>query len=377
MRIYLEQLANEALGIPDGILRLADVVYEEIMNTWAEDMEKNKYKYSKALGKGNSITFNIPGPYTIKDETWNSIKIEINVKTIAAAGNLRYDPAYGGAALNYYVSMDKNLKTLKSGDDNIIHLNIDFVFNESNTWEDVYDFVNTKLEDKVVETLSHELKHAFDIRKKTDRKFTSRAEYDAARKGQTSAKSLSAFNYYVYFTHYVENLVRPVEVAKYLQRKKVTKQEFSQELKNSETYKILNALKNYSYVALIESVIKDRNAMQIAAQIVGDKGEDIDMLDDVQLAEIALDFNFKKIIEIKKNDYLNIIKINTSKDIDFLKGNYGNLSSDKIEAIKDVIADIDRFGNNYKAFYQYEIKKMNMLAEKTLRKLAKLYAYIY
>jgi hypothetical protein len=44
MRIYLEQLANEALGIPNGILEMADVVYEEMMNEWAADMKREGYR---------------------------------------------------------------------------------------------------------------------------------------------------------------------------------------------------------------------------------------------------------------------------------------------------------------------------------------------
>jgi hypothetical protein len=374
MRIYLEQLANEALGIPDGILEMADVVYEEMMNEWAADMKREGYG-NISLGKGTSTTFTLQGPYTIKDETWDDIEVVIDIQTFVKQGSSRYDPIFAGAGFSFQSSIDSNFKRLKTTPSDTIPLTIRLIFNEDNTWEDVYDFDNTELESKIVETLSHELKHAFDSRKKSEQNFTSRSRYSVATQ-QTPIQSLNSFNYKVYYTHYVENLVRPVEFAKHLQRKKVTKQEFLQKLKDSDTYKILDEIRSYSYDELIQSIIGDKNAIQFAAQRVGDAGEDIDMLDETQLAEIVLDFNYKQIIEAQKDNYLSAASNSFAEYSRFLSGNYGDEGSDKAKAMKEVIADIERFGNNYKAFYKYEIKKMNMLAEKTLRKLAKLYAYI-
>jgi hypothetical protein len=373
MRIYLEQLANEALGIPEGILETTDVIYEEMMNEWAEDMKK-KYKYSNVLGKGGSITLNLQGPYTIKDETWDNVELLIDIKTFKK-NNSRLDPIFAGAGFSFQSSLDKNFKRYETVPNNTIPLTLSFVFNEDNTWEDAYDLVNTKLENKVKETLAHELKHAFDSRKKQNQKFTSRARY-ATSTQQTPAQPLNKFNYKVYYTHYIENLVRPVEFAKYLQRKNVTKQEFLKELKNSDIYKMLNETKNFSYDKLIQDITEDFSAMRAAAQIAHNNGKDIDSLDEIQLAEILLEFNYEKIIEAQKEDYLNAVSDTFSEFSRFLGGNYGDPNSDKAKAVKEIMEDIDRFGKNYKAFYKYEIKKMNMLAEKTLRKLAKLYAYI-
>jgi hypothetical protein len=375
MRIYLEQLANEALGIPDGILEMADVVYEEMMNEWAMDMEKNKYKYPQILGKGSDVSFILRGPYTIKDETWNNIEVKIDIQTFQKQGNLRYDSIFAGAAFSYQSSLEQNAKYLKTVPNSTIPLTFNFVFNEDNTWEDVYDFANTESEGKIREVLSHELKHAFDSRKKTDQKFTSRSRYNIATQ-QIGIPSLYFFNYKVYYTHYVENLVRPVEFAKHLQNKKVTKQEFLQKLKDSDVYKILDEIRDYSYDKLVQSVIEDKRAMQYATQMVGNSGGDVDMLDETQLAEIVLESNYNQVIEAQKDNYLQAASDSFDEYSKFLSGNYGDEGSDKAKAVKDVMADLDRFGKNYKAFYKYEIKKMNMLAEKILRKLAKLYAYI-
>lgn len=374
MRICLEQLANEALGIPSGILEIADVVYEEMMNEWASDM-KNKYKYPNRLGKGSSTTFNLQGPYTIKDETWDNIEIVIDIQTFTKSDNSRYDPLFAGAGFNFQSSLDKNFKRFEAIRSNTIPLTISLIFNEDNTWEDVYDFVNTKLEDEIIGTLAHELKHAFDSRKKSDQKFTSRARYSTATQ-QTQILPLNAFNYKVYYTHYLENLVRPIEFAKYLQRKKVTKQEFLKELKNSKVYKILDEIKNYSYDELIQSIVSDTRAMQFAEIIVNDEGGDVDMFNKIQLAEFVLNYNYEKIIEAQKDSYLEAASNSFAEYGRFLSGNYGDEGSDKAKAMKEVITDIERFGKNYKAFYKYEVKKMNILAEKTLKKLAKLYAYI-
>ena len=372
MRIYLEQLANEALGIPDGILEMADVVYEEIMEELAKDMRSEGYKNNR-IGKGDDVELYLPGPFTIKDETWDGIVMEIDVATYVKTSHLMYDPQFGGASFRFQSSLDSSFKKMESERSDKINLVLKIVVNEDNTWEDVHDFLNSDLEKQIIETISHELKHAFDLRKKNKIKVTDRSRYELST-GRTGIQALDSFNFKLYYSHYIENSVRPVEFAKYLQLKKVTKQDFLKELRNSDTYNRLNEIKNFTYDELVKSVIQDPQAMGATAQIVGNRGEDVDMLDETQLAEILLEYNYSQIIEAKRDRYLNQATDTIGEYSSYLNRKYGE--SDKDKAVKEVVADLERFGKNYKAFYKYEIKKMNILAKKTQRKLAKLYAYI-
>jgi len=262
------------------------------------------------------------------------------------------------------------------------------IANDYNTWEDIYDFVNGPLEKEIYITLAHELKHAFDHRKgikssssKKGIKAQSRGRYEIAAQPLGIIRPLDSFNYKIYYSHFLENLVRPVQFLAQLQKDKVTKKGFVKALQNSDIYSTLQDIKNFSYDELYNSIKSDQYAISKISQYLINKGADIDEYSDDELVNELLNLNFERTIEAMKERYINQAVEDAFERASFFAGmdglNVGGfMNQDKQEAMESVVNDIDRFGDNFEAFYKYEIKKMNILASKSIRKLAKVYDYL-
>ena len=387
MRIYLEQLAVEALGIPEGMMEATDYVWDKMMKIWADDMDPAKRRYGiEQLFGGGVKEVVIPGPIKIGDEEWDKVTVEWNVKTLRS-GSPKIDPMYGGAGFGFQSNLASNFKRIEGAPSNIIPLQMIIVANETNTWEDIYDAVNGPLEKEVYKTLAHELKHAFDHRKDTEStspkkgiKAQSRGRYSLSS-NQLGIKSIDSFNYKVYYTHFIENLVRPVELLAKFRKDNVTKKDFYNALKQSDAYKMIKDIEDFSYEKLVESIKQDPVAISaITRRLIG-QGKDPDAFTEDDLVQEVLQLNFENSIEAMKDMYIDMAVEGGFERSAFFMGldgldvsNY--INQDKQEAMEDVVNDIGRFGNNYEAFYKYEIKKMKILANKTFRKLAKIYDYL-
>lgn len=379
MKIYLEQLATEALGIPKGMMEATDFVWNKMMDIWAADMERQGY-VDKELGEGDDQTVIVPGPIKIGDEEWDAVEIEWDAQTLKK-GSPKIDPIYGGAGFAFQSNLSQNFKRIEGSNNNIIPLRMTIVANMFNTWEDVYDFVNGPLEKEIYVTLAHELKHAFDHRKsvkstspKKGVKVQSRGRYEIAANPLGIIRPLDSLNYKVYYSHFIENHVRPTQFLAQLQKDKVTKKEFVKVLQNSDIYSTLQDIKNFSYDELYNSIKTDQSAIGKISKYLVDKGADLDEYSDDELVDELLKLNFERTIEAMRERYIDqAAGYSFSEYSKFLSG---TLDKDKNDAMEAVLADISRFGDNYKAFYKYEIKKMNILANKAIRKLAKVYDYL-
>jgi hypothetical protein len=387
MKIYLEQLATEALGIPDGMMEATDLVWNKMMNIWAGEVEKRMSYGYRMMDRGSTQTIIVPGPIKIGDEEWDAVEIDWDVKTLRQ-GSPKIDPMSGGGGFSFQSNLSQNFKRIEGANNNIIPLRMTIIANTFNTWEDIYDFVNGPLEKEIYTTLAHELKHAFDHRKgvkssssKKGIKAQSRGRYEIAAQPLGIIRPLDSLNYKIYYSHFLENLVRPVQFLAQLQKDKVTKKGFVKALQNSDIYATLQDIKNFSYDELYNNIKTDQYAISKISQYLISKGADIDEYSDDELVNELLNLNFERTIEAMKERYINQAVEDAFERASFFAGmdglNVGGfINQDKQEAMESVVNDIDRFGDNFEAFYKYEIKKMNILASKSIRKLAKVYDYL-
>jgi hypothetical protein len=348
-----------------------------MMDVWAADMERRDY-VNDEIGKGDEKELIIPGPIRIGDEKWDAAEVTWNVKTVVA-NSPRIDPQYMGAGFKFQAELSKaNFKRIEGTPNNIIPLFFSVLVNEYNTWEDVYDFVDSDIKSEIYPVLAHELKHAFDHRKQGKKgiKAQSRGRYETVANA-VGIQSLYDFNYKVYYTHFLENLVRPSEFLAQLENEKVTKKEFLSTLRNNRIYTKLQSIQNYSYDELINNIINDPSAISFISRRISDDGGDVDQYSKIELAKEVLKLNYEEVIEIMREKYINQAIGNSFREYSaFLNDTLSDINKEKNDAMEEVLADISRFGDNYEAFYKYEIKKMNILAGKTIRKLARIYDYL-
>jgi hypothetical protein len=364
--ISLQQLAVEALGVPNNLLEVTDQVYEEVM-----------YQLSKITDKKitQNYTINVSGPFTIGDVEISDINIIIDTQPIQGS---KVQLLGGAHKFRAGLSPDTGYKRLSYEPTT----SVDIVINigipkdaEYKTWEPIADFTAGPGRRSITTTLAHELKHAHDQFKMKNKgeKVAGRLKYNAAT-GFTGLGPLDEFNYYIYYTYFIENLVRPAEVAMDMKYKGVTKKGFLKALQSSEIYKNLKKAQSISYDEMMKKILK--NAPKIRKSFE-DNGEDLSGISDKELINNILRSSYQQKLSNSARIYASQIAGSAKEMIALMLGvNAGNkINQDKKEAFEEVIADINRY-DNYEDFYRNEEKKIKREADKVIRRLAKLYAYI-
>jgi len=331
----LEQVLNEKLGVPDGILEAA----EDIFNKWISILEKRKGKKNKVFD------FRII-PLEIGDLEVKNIKIEL--KTI------KY---------NNYKFYSMHVLPIKGGD---------FYFNVNiktpSDW-DIDGLIShlRKESSNYISFISHELKHWYDFNKqkyfrKSDiLRFTNLSIIDVE-----DIKPIDDFLFSMYYISNVENVVRSTEFASRLKSEKVTRKNFLEFLKNDDTYFALNQAKNFSYEKLKDDL---KNYIPEIDKFFKEVGMDKDF----KKYNIVLQTDKEKIDEFLKNikmviEVYAVSYFNELKKFDMLK-DFGikKETSDNV-----FLKSVGKF-NSVDAFYKHGEKMLNSFGDKMIRKISKLY----
>lgn len=365
--ISLTQLATEALGVPDNLIEVSEQVYEEVMYYLSKITDQKLTQKHKV---------NVTGPFTVGDVTFDEINITLDVQPIRSNKVVLLGGAYSFQA---GVDQTKDYKRLvyepTSTVDILVNIGLPEEVITDGTWETVADFVAGPGRKTVLSTLAHEIKHAHDQTKLSDKgeKIVGRLKYSRST-DPTGLGPVDEFNYYIYYTYFLENLVRPTEFAIDLKYKGVTKKGFLRALKSSEVYKNLKKAQSYSYDEMIKKLLQAAPKIRKAYE---DAGWDLSKKTDEQLIDDVLKASYKQKLFDSARTYANHISRSVGEMMELILGPVGKskINQEKKDAFEEVVADINRY-DNYKDFYKNEEKKIKREADKVLRRLAKLYAYI-
>ena len=170
MRIYLEQIAKEALGVPKNQIETAQSVYGKLLQSLRQTLDNNEVLASKVLmtqRDSYEINFKLQGPFNIGDYNFDTVDMTLEAIVIPTDPSKRIDPTYAGASYtlpNPEVSGDKS-RVKFIGDRNTVTLNLKYLINQGDTWEDVYNAMSEVLGKESIRTLSHEWTHEFQHQK--------------------------------------------------------------------------------------------------------------------------------------------------------------------------------------------------------------------
>jgi hypothetical protein len=184
------------------------------------------------------------------------------------------------------------------------------------------------------------------------------------------------FIHFLYFTTVAENLVRPSEVASNIRTKNITKSQFLDFLKKDKTFQKLQEIKNFTYEDLV-SGIKD-NMERVDFFISEIMEEDPTTMTDDEKVEKVLRLFFINLSNRKLEKFNRYVDGPMGSDplLSMLASMLGQSlgDSEELDKIKENFQKfVLRFENNPIKFFKYEIKKFNMIADKMIRKIAKLY----
>ena len=345
---------KEVVGVPAGILKSAEQLYTNLVNAFEDtnDMEfvfRGTYKEE----------FSFPTKFKINELDITSVDVLVNYNVvendkleIAGAGYM------GELGVNY-----RRFMVIFMNEPNEVNLSMDFLIPNDReiVFEELVEYV---YENKsiIVSSLAHELKHAYDSFKRPNRKITTQADYQA----NTTADGygIGAFRKFymmLYLATTIEQLVKPTEVASRMNIGNINQKDFLEFLLKDRTYEDFNDLRNYSMDELISDLLKQEKKMR----------------------------SFEQFKNLSQDEYINQL----------LKVGYINLTQKKIDSVEEfVLRDNDRllnmmgvdtpnmeyflkqvnnykkYANNPKDFFTKEIKFLNIVGDKMIKKLGKLYS---
>lgn len=368
--IYLTEILDEILGVPEGLVETAKEIYEEVIKQIRENG-------SIPLKSRPTITFTVRNMngFNVSDYKFTTVNVEVEV----------IDNPYGiefkGMGFKFIPSLNAPYKNFTKKSTNIVDLAITLSgFLSSLSWEDIADYLDGNKKVKLMSSFAHELKHAYDAFKKPEQSASSTIKYRTTTELMQPLPGLREFMFYLYFTTLTENLVRASEVAAYLKYKGTTKEDFLKTLEETEVYSISKLAQSFTYDKMIQDIINDPNSIPSIKKFY--KTQFQTNLDDLSDEDIANEFLKMHFSQMKKR-MVDLYKMNVNKlgPLDMMFSQWGYKSNEvdqeKENAIKEFEKTINKYSDeDYEKFYRREIAQINFNAGKILRKVAKLYAYI-
>jgi hypothetical protein len=274
-------------------------------------------------------------------------------------------------AMGQQFKFDRTIYMKRTKETTTANFAITYVVSSDWTPNELYDeFYSDK--DEHISSLAHELKHFYDKQVKPIDLVGHDVDYQATQQSPRFGIPVidEKFLRFLYYATMAESLVRPTEVASSLRTKKITKSQFKEFLKQNRTYQSLMELKNFTYEQLIEGLYNNMDRIDEIMEMTGSNPNSMTEQEKVD--------NLLKLVYVNLgNSKIRLFDQYTEeKGLFALMNLFGNMGGndeqmDKIR--KQFIKYILKYEKNPKQFFKDEIRKFQMVADKMIRKIAKLY----
>jgi len=336
----------ESLGVPEGIIDSTELLYKKILS-----------EIQSLDDISEDFEFDLSTNITISDFKLKKISIIIDFVETDQVNEVRfYSMSF------HHQSRYEDGKIISKPYSGGIKLSIGIAYPEGTTAEEVKKYFKDEKND-LITSLAHELKHSYDDFKKPVSGLKGITNYFGIQRTNFGIKPISDFLFSLYFTHSIENLVRPSEFATLMNLNKINKKDFYNFITSSEMYNKLKNAYNFSYEGLVNDL--KSNIPQIE-HLFSYKGWDIPGNDNELIDE------FLRIV------YVNIVNNTIGKLKELMTENlfeeFLGFIGDKDRIFNSVAKFASRFENREQDFYKYEEKRMKYVSEKMMKKIVKLFA---
>lgn len=216
----------------------------------------------------------------------------------------------------------------------------------------------------IVSTMAHELMHLFEkeilIDKNRGKSIYDIINYHIYNEMYTDIPPFNELIFLLYYGDKIEQITRPTELLAYLTANNVTKKNFKEEVKKTRMFENLTRMKNLTFEHLMTS-LKTEYADKINNLTVEKNAQDY--YDNANIDEKIL-FLLTFLIKIMQKK-----AIEKFTDILFFELIWNGASED----LGKYQRGFDKTGEIVKNFWIKEIKKINRIGDKQLRKIFKLY----
>lgn len=373
------RLIKEAVGVPEGILKAGEELYEivsDILNYITETETENEYMFR----------------ITDKELQISDITIDNIVLNIEIHKDEDYDrkPQIASMAVSDTFSFDNAILMKISPITKTLDLHINFVTSE--VWEPE-ELLKSFQEDKIhtISIMAHELKHKYDKTKKNKGLIGNTADYQAYTSGLNfGIPTINKFMSYSYFIQVSENLVRPTEISSRMLKKGITKEQFYDFITNDLAYKELQEIKNFSFDYLMENLyneIEFVDKLLVHTGIASDgksnfSSERISNMNDETKIKMVLNLVYVNLANSKINTFDDYFYTQQEKINNMFGGimsqlfSGGNVNLDKEKVRNKFINHVTKYQNREMEFFKDECERFNYVSTNLMKKISKIYSLI-
>lgn len=349
----IKKALREAVGVPDGIVETAELVYGQLM--------KELKSISSVSEDDEKLYFRLKGNYQISDYKFKQIDLALEI--------IRTDQVdkatLAGMAFNFKSRFDDNtFKVIHQPTKKKIELSVSVAIPEDGDLNSVIQELENEKE-MSISSLSHELMHSYNKFKRPISNPEERADYDAYKTLRFGIQPIDDFLHNLYFIHSIENVVRPSEIAADLKSGSIDKEGFLEFLKNNRVYQKLKEINGFTYQGLKKELL---NHVDIIRERLEQSGLDDIPEGDEELVSTVLDLLRINLVNAKgtalKQD------LTTSFLEDFM-----GFSSKKEEVFRNYIKKIRKYDNT-NDFFRNEEKMFKQISYDLMKKIHKLYSIL-
>jgi hypothetical protein len=364
----LKEILDEKLCVPDGVIEVGEDVYNAI----TEFLSTSSNILRSTTSDVEEIEIEAAKGYKILDYPFD--KINIRLESVPSRPGEKL--TWRGMAFSFQAELTKDYKNINVTSSNKeIDLIISFQSPVDATWQQVLDFLEGPDREKLISSVAHELKHAYDAYKKPTRSALGAIQYRLLSPS-VGLPEVDQFLYNIYYTSLIESIVRPTEVASFLKYKKIDKKDFLNVLKETDAYKNLKNAEAVSYDKMIDAMVSEpRYVESISDWFRNQTPINPDTLTDKEIITKFLDNWFLGVKTEMKLQFRKMVKNDPVLFFRALNFPSGVLNQEQEKAINEFDKEVDAFKNS-EAFFRYQEKKVKAEATKSIRKLAKLYDYL-
>jgi hypothetical protein len=363
VRRIAQRIITERLGVPENIAETARLIYDGLMKEFSsEDLNSQSREY-KIL---------VMGDYQISDYKFN--KIIVTIKT-----NETVDPDTPPQITSFNVTNTSKISGTVIQNipgSNVIQISIVFAVGRFWTLSELVNVLKEK-EEKVLSSISHELKHTYAHEKTPYESFKTNSQYSAAQDIHLGEiDPMNTFFHYLYFLHRTENLVRPSQLYSQMLSGKITKSQFKKFFEENETVATLQDAKNLTFDGLkdkLRNYLPQINDFFDYLEQNGYKKINRENGDE-EIINTFLHIIYNSLINTRLEHFKSLL-LRTFSPLDALFARLSgadNGMEDRQKMMNDYVKKAQKY-KNYRDFFGNEIKIINFAADKMIRKLGKLY----
>jgi hypothetical protein len=346
----IRKVLREALGVPNNIYDVSKSVYQRILS-WVENLDESDFKD----GEGANKLFRVN--LRIADYHFSSLKVKLGVEEHKKVK----EPEIMSMIFRSESQKTEDLK-LEPIKKKTVDLIIIMVVPLGYDYDELQEFFVSNQND-IVESISHELKHAYDHFKKLYDSPQEKAEYQATIQLGFGFEPLDRFVHDIYFSSANENLVRPTEVASAIQNNKISQKGFIDFLKSNDIYRNLKRISSFNLENFKQDILRDEKKLKKVLKAVKMKPN---KMSDEEKIDAVFKILYATISNARISNFQEILTHNFFEQLMGFEG-------EKQKVFERFIKRNQRF-ENPEDFVKYYEKYFHYIGDRMLRKIAKLYA---